>query len=142
MLNVNHVHCFVTKGPKLVRVSQSWVNNIGIIKLVCYINYHDQFHLEIWINFNGNSHNWTFQKSIRIWNMCRTLSHIIHIIIKNILCEAITSFSSLGLAHFELIIYNNLFKALQWYHSNTLDPKKLMYQWCPDMVQFSAPTLP
>jgi hypothetical protein len=50
------------------------------------------------------------------------------------LCEVVPSLSCLGLALLELIIWNDLFKLLQGYHSNTLNPKKLMDQRWLDMV--------
>jgi hypothetical protein len=73
--------------------------------------------------------------------MCRTLFHLIDII-HIFLCEVILSHLSFGLAHLKLIIWIDVKKLLQWYYSNTLDPKKLMGLWCLDMVQFNGPTLP
>lgn len=41
MLIVNCIHCFVAQGPTLIKVFESWVNNISIIKLMCCINCHN-----------------------------------------------------------------------------------------------------
>lgn len=57
------------------------------------------------------------------------------------MCEVVSSLLNLGLA-LELIIWNDVFKILQQYHSNTLNPKKFMDQRWQDMVQFNGPTLP
>jgi hypothetical protein len=62
------------------------------------------------------------------------LSHLAHVVFKNFMSKVVPSLLCLALALFELIIWNDLFKLLQRYHSNTFDPKKLMDQRWFDMV--------
>jgi hypothetical protein len=53
------------------------------------------------------------------------------------MCETISSLMCLGLTLLEILFRNDLFQQLQGDHSYTLDPKKLMDQRWPHMVQFN-----
>ncbi len=52
------------------------------------------------------------------------MSHLVHIIKKDHMCEGVLNILCFCFPFIELFIWNDLFKLLQGYHSNILDPKK------------------
>ncbi len=70
--------------------------------------------------------------------MRRNLTHLIHVIKKNLLCEIVPCFFCFHLALFELFFWDDLLKLLQGDHSYASNPKKLMDQRWPHIVELNG----